>query len=308
MKPLRETGVSGKSLSLKDALILYKQDYLPSRNYAQRTRVEYINDLNQLARFFAKSKIFNLNQVSRKNLERFLAYLDQKGYAGQTRRRKTASIHSLFSFLYHDGYSSINISFGLIPPRAESKEPRVLSEEEYKVLLRTCSYSARDTAIIELFLQTGIRLSELVNLKLQDISLPARIGKQPENIGMMKIKGGKGRKDRTLPLNYKVCRALKAYLKIRPEIEGKSIFINKFGRPLGPRGVQIMVKKHMQECGIEGATVHSLRHTFGTHHIAKGTSLRSVQEALGHTDLKTTSIYISLSRTMMNKELQENAL
>ncbi len=91
-------------------------------------------------------------------------------------------------------------------------------------------------------------------------------------------------------------------------MEKNEIFINKFGHPLGPRGVQILVRKYMDEAEIKGATVHSLRHTFGTQHGARGTSLRTVQEALGHKDLKTTSLYVSLAREVMNKELQEHAL
>jgi site-specific recombinase XerD len=105
-----------------------------------------------------------------------------------------------------------------------------------------------------------------------------------------------------------VCKALKAYLKARPKIETKAVFINKFGTSLGPRGVQLAVGKYLAEANIRGASVHSLRHTFGTHHVAKGTNLRTVQEALGHKDLKTTSIYVSLARTVMNKEMQEHAL
>ena len=151
-------------------------------------------------------------------------------------------------------------------------------------------------------------MSELTRLTLNDIELPARIKKEPDAVGLLRARGVKGRKDRNLPLNYKVCKALKAYLKIRPKVDNKSLFISKFREPLGPRGVQKAVQKHIEEAGIDGASVHSLRHMFGTHHVAKGTSLRTVQEALGHQDLKTTSVYVSLAREVMNKELQERAL
>lgn len=129
-----------------------------------------------------------------------------------------------------------------------------------------------------------------------------------ETSGLVHVRGGKGRKDRTLPLNYKACKALRAYLKIRPRVEYDNLFISKFREPLGPRGVQEMVQEYLEEAGIQGASVHSLRHTFGTQHVAKGTSLRTVQEALGHKGLKTTSVYVSLAREVMNKEMQEHAL
>ena len=91
-------------------------------------------------------------------------------------------------------------------------------------------------------------------------------------------------------------KALKAYLNIRPKKEDREIFIYKFGTPLGQRGVQLLVRIYLDEVGIKGANVHSLRHTFGTQHGTRGTSLRTVQEAVGHKDLKTTSIYVSLAR------------
>jgi integrase/recombinase XerC len=109
-------------------------------------------------------------------------------------------------------------------------------------------------------------------------------------------------------LNYKACRALRAYLRIRPDIEDDRLFVSKFRKPLGPRAFQNIVKKYLDGARIKNASVHTLRHTFATHHVAKGTSLRTVQEALGHKDLRTTSAYVSLAREVMNRELQEHAL
>ncbi len=296
------------NLTLPEALSSYCQVYIPSRNFAKRTRIEYVNDLEDLIGFFEQGGLTQVDQVTIPSLEQYLAELDRRGYAGATRKRKYSSLRSLFRFLCINGYIGEDISQRLPPPHYENKEPRVLSEVEYKQLLRACAYEPRDAAIIELLLQTGIRLSELTRLTLDDIELPAQINHEAANVGIMRILAGKGRKDRTLPLNYKACKAIRAYLRMRPKVEENEIFINKFSRPLGPRGVQILVRKYMDEAEIKGATVHSLRHTFGTHHVARGTSLRTVQEALGHKDLKTTSIYVSLAREVMNKELQEHAL
>ena len=297
-----------QELPLREAVDQYQNVYMPSRNLAERTRVEYRNDLKDFLQFFEERAITALHRITVPAIEQYLAELDRRGYAGATRKRKYASIRSLFRFLSSNGLVHENIIQRLPPPRTEHKDPRVLSEQEYKSLLRACAYEVRDAAILELLLQTGIRLSELTHLTLEDIELPRQINREPDNLGILRIRGGKGRKDRTLPLNYKACKALKAYLNVRPKVERREIFINKFGTSLGPRGVQLLVHKYMQEAHIQGATVHSLRHTFGTHHVAKGTSLRTVQEALGHKDLKTTSIYVSLAREVMNKELQEHAL
>ncbi len=293
--------------TLQEALSSYCQVYIPSRNFADRTRTEYVNDLRDLIGFFEQRGLTQVDQVTIPSLEQYLAELDRRGYAGATRKRKCSSLHSLFRFLHLNDYLHEDISLRL-PPHYENKEPRVLSEVEYKRLLRACAYEPRDAAIIELLLQTGIRLSELTRLTLDNIELPTQINHDPTNVGILRILAGKGRKDRTLPLNYKACKAIRAYLRMRPKVEEKEIFINKFGYPLGPRGVQILVRKYMNEAEIKGATVHSLRHTFGTHHRTRGTSLRTVQEVLGYKDLKTTSLYVSLAREVMNKELQEHAL
>lgn len=297
-----------QDLTLREALEAYQTVYMPSRNLAERTRLEYMNDLEDLVEFLEKLGLKRISQVDRRHLEAYQAELHRRGYAASTRRRRTSCIRSLFEFLRRDGYTDNNIAEGLIPPKAEHKQPRVLSEREYKDLLRACAHQTRDAAIIELLLQTGVRLSELSQLTLRDIELPARIQGNPGTVGVLHVRGGKGRRDRYIALNHKACRALNAYLKIRPDIEDDHVFVSKFRRPLGPRASQNIVKKYLDEAGIEDASVHTLRHTFATHHMAKGTSLRTVQEALGHADLKTTSVYVSLAREVMNKELQEHAL
>jgi len=260
-----------------------------------------------LVAFLNRTGKMKVGQVTRADLEAFLAYLDQKGYSGAARRRKVYAIRSFFSFLEDAEAVAANLAAKLTPPKQEKKEPRVLTEEEYKALLRACNHEVRDSAIIELLLQTGIRLSELAGLTLADVELPRTISRNPDDTGSLHVKG-KGRKERTIPLNYKACKALKAWLRIRPEVDHDALFVTKFRKPMGPGALQYVVKKYLKEAGIKGASLHTLRHTFATHHVAKGTSLRSVQEALGHADLKTTSVYVSLARKVMNRELQEHAL
>ena len=298
----------GQQVSLIQALEHYKTIYMPSRNLAPRTRIEYATDIEDLIAFLGQNDVHDVGQVSLNHLERYLAELDRRGQTGATRRRKASSITSFFDFLRSANITQNNPAEKLVLPRRESHQPRVLSEPEYKRLLRACAHETRDAAIIELLLQTGIRLSELANLTVDDIELPSRITQDPTNVGTLRIRNGKGRKDRTIALNFKACKALKTYLTVRPKVEHDAVFITKFGRPPGPRGYQALVKKYLKEAGIKGASVHTLRHTFGTHHVAKGTSLRTVQEALGHADLKTTSIYVSLAREVMDKEMQEHAL
>ena len=293
--------------TLQEALSHYERRYMPSRNFAQKTRLNYRTDVLDLIEFLARNGKKRLDQLSQRDLEAYLADLDRRQYAGASRKRKSYAIKSFFGFLFDSAYTSQDISQRLIPPRTEYKEPRVLSKDEYTSLLRACTHNVRDSAIVEVLLQTGVRLSELAKLTLDDVALRGRIGRDPDTVGRLHVMG-KGRKDRRIPLNYKACRALKSWLNARPEVECDALFVSKFRQPLGARSIQHVVQKYMVEAGIKNASVHTLRHTFATHHVAMGTSLRTVQEVLGHADLKTTSIYVQLAQETVKKDLQEHAL
>lgn len=294
-------------LTLATAIQLFATEYMASRNFAQQTRVHYTSDLTQLVGFLEKQGIGRPADVRLSHLTAFLAELDRRGYSGVTRRRKTASIKSFFRFLKVYDLIANNPAEQLTPPERETREPRYLTTREYQALLRACSHHPRDAAIVELLLQTGIRLSEVARLAVTDIELPARISRDPENTGSITIHG-KGRKSRTLPLNYKACRAIRAWLAVRLEIDHPALFVTKFREPVGKQAIQRIVKKYLTEAGIRSASVHTLRHTFGTHHVVKGTNLKTIQEALGHESLNTTSVYISTAKAAMKRELQNHAL
>jgi integrase/recombinase XerC len=293
-------------LSLPDALLLYEETFLAARNFAPATRVKYRSDVADLIRFLGEElHLSQADQVERRHLERYLAELDRRELKGSTRRRKVASIRSWFAFLEQEGLVPLSPAAKLIPPERERYQPRVLSEPEYKRLLAAVHGEIRDEAIIELLLQTGMRLSELARLQVADIELPARIDR--EHTGAVHVHG-KGRKERTITLNHTACRALRNYLAVRPKIDEEALFVTKFGLPIGPRSIENVVAKYAAMAGITDASPHALRHTFATHHVKKGTSLASVRAALGHENLATTSLYVGLAREQMDKELQENAL
>jgi integrase/recombinase XerD len=305
---IAELAGRGEKPSLDQAIKLFEAVYMASRNLTGRTRVEYKIDLTQLAEFLkTRGVAHQAEKIGLSHLQAFLAHLDAKGLTGATRRRKTASIKALFGFLAASDLIRQNPARELIPPEREYKKPRFLTTQEYRALLRACAHETRDSAIIELILQTGIRLSEVTRLTIRDIEFPPRINSDPANTGSIFIQG-KGRKQRTLPLNYKACRALKAWLTVRPNIPDSALFVTKSWEPMGPRAIQRVVKKYLGEADIQNASVHSLRHSFATHHVANGTSLRTIQEALGHADLKTTSIYVSMAKEAMKRDLQDHAL
>lgn len=292
---------------MQQALDEFKTVYLPARNYAFRTRKEYANDLGELVDFLEQVGIDRVGDIALNHLERYLAYLDQIGYAGATRKRKTVAIRTFFSFLSQEGYVANDVSKRLITPYAEYRLPRVLTRAEYQRLIDACAGNPRDTAIVVLLLQTGIRLSELVHLKPDDIELPDE-NNADQSFGQLRVLGGGGRKDRVLPLNSKACQVLRNYLTTKPDDQFHSLFHNRDGTVLGPRGIQKMLHKYFTHTGIIGASVHSLRHTFGTHHAAKGTNIKTIQEVMGHKDVRNTEIYLSLAKELHRKDMEENAL
>ena len=294
--------------TIAEAIQQYLEGYLTARNLAPLTRTNYASDLKHLTRYLTDQLgLTTIDQVLPRHLDGYLTTLDAKGLKGSSRRRQVSTIRSLFGFLAQQGVLPSSPADSLLPPEREQEARRVLTEAEYKQLLGTVQHEARDGAIIELLLQTGIRQSECAGIRLADVQLPARISREAGNVGSLRVRG-KGRKDRVITLNYKACRAIKAYLAVRPKVDEEHLFLTKFERPLGSRSIRNLVRKYLTEAGIAGASTHALRHTFATHHVKKGTKLDVVRQALGHESLATTSVYVGLAREVMDQELQQNAL
>lgn len=295
-------------ITLRKALDDYKTIHMPYRNFAERTRVEYLNDLEDLIRFMEKSGIHHVKQLALLIIEEYVAHLEQKGFVGLTRKRKVVAIRSFLSFLYQDGYIGTNIAGRVILPFTESSLPHFLTQAECDQIRKACADDPRDAAIIELLLQTGMKLSEITGLTLNDVELEKTQGLAEKHSGFIRLLGGRGKKERLVPLNIKASLALENYLRARMDTENNILFINRFGEPLGGRGVQKILRKHLKSAGIGRASIQTLRHTFGAHHIAKGTSLKTIQEVLGLKDARSTSIYQSLAKEVISRELQEHSL
>jgi integrase/recombinase XerC len=299
--------VMEKIETLEQGLAFFETVGMPARSLAARTRQEYRDDLTDLITFLNKRGITTLAQMGLQDLEQYQAEMDRRGYKPATRRRKTSAIKSWFEFLHRQNVINNNIASRLIRPKLQEREPRFLSKEEYQRLLRACSHKPRDAAMIEVLLQTGMRLSELAGLQIGDIALPKRITKDPENTGSVRVRR-KGGKVNTIPLNYKACQALAAWLKVRPQVDHGGLFVTKFKTAIGKRAIQYTVAKYLLEANIEGASVHTMRHTMATHHVAAGTDLKTVQTTLDHASLATTTRYVSLAKEAQRQALQEHAL
>lgn len=194
-------------------------------------------------------------------MEGYLAELDRRKFTGNTLRREVASIRSFFAYLQDDDVV-VSLAHKLIPPEQEHVQPRVLTEAEYQRLQLACRYEPRDGAIIEALLQTGMRLSDC----------PSR-SRGTRATWVRCASSARGRRARTVILNWKACKALKSYLAIRPQFEGEPrLFLTKFQRGIRLRAIENVVGKYLAEARIAGASVHSLRHTFATHSVRKGRS------------------------------------
>jgi integrase/recombinase XerD len=289
-------------IKVRKAFEDYKAVYMPYRNFADRTRVEYQNDLEAFIRFLEQSGINHVRELGIPIVERFGAVLEQKGFASFTRKRKIVAVRSFLAFFFQEGYIDSNIAKKVILPFTENKTPFVLTQAECDRLRKSCTTNPRDAAIIELLLQTGITLTELVRLTVDDIQLGDK------DQGVMRIIGSRGKTERMIPLNTKASMALYNYLRRREQSENSILFLNRFDEPLRESGVQKMLRKYLIGSKIRGASIHTLRHTFGAQHIAKGTDPKTIQDVMGLKDARSISIYQTLAKEVVSRQLQENSI
>ena len=295
------------SSDLFESLLDYQGSYFRLRNYAETTRRGYLSDQLLFVRFLkTEYGVSRVSDVERRHVIDYLTQAERHGARGATIARKLAALRSFFGYLEEERRIASSPVRAIPPPKQESAQPRILSQVEYARLKEAAADDPRGRALIEVFLQTGIRLSEAARLRVEDVALPD--GQDLPAIGSMQV-WGKGRKQRTITLNSKACEALSAYLATRSAVDRRApLFVSKYGTGLTPRSVQRIVARWADSAGISRATVHTLRHTFATHMVRKGTNLRVVQEALGHSSLQTTSRYVSLARELMDEQLEANAL
>jgi site-specific recombinase XerD len=294
-------------MTIPEALENYAR-HMAAMNLAAASRKHYLIDIQDFLDFVLNDyHIEDLHKLGKEHVEAYLTELDKRQFKGSTRRRRLVALRGFFTYLSSQQAIPNNPTLKVYTPRAEEALPRVLTEKEYKKLLETVRYQPKAAAIIELLLQTGIRLSELTQLTLMDIALPAKINQDPANFGKATIKG-KGRRERVVVLNYRACGALNAYLQARPDVGIPNIFITKFKTAMTPRAVQYLVEKYLTLAGIENASVHTLRHTFGTMHVIKKTNIGAIKEMMGHRSLDTTTKYIHISQSDIAEEMQKNAL
>jgi integrase/recombinase XerC len=278
---------------------------LQGQNYSPKTLRAYGDDLTQFLTFVQKNRVDwdNPLRFQREDIEGFLQFLAGQRMSGITRVRKLAAIRKFFAFLAENKILAGNPANTVKGARREEKEPNILYKEQYKALLYEASDNIRDYAIIQTFLQTGIRLSELANLRVENVDFEHRI---------LTVRQGKGKKDRQIPLVDEAVKALRNYLRYRNTeliVDDEIFFLAKNGTSLNVSSVKYIVAKYVKKAGIRKKVgVHTLRHTFGAHKADKHMSLATLQTLMGHKKKETTLKYIHLAKTNLRQEMVETSL
>ncbi len=237
--------------------------------------------------------------VDRVGLRGFLGELRRRGLAKRSAARALSAVRSLYRYLQENHGLPNNVARAARVPKLDKRLPTYMDREQTQALFDWAEAraeagdfaSTRDLAILELFYSTGIRLSELSGMNLEDLDLLS---------DQVKVRG-KGRKERIVPVGSRAVLALRRYLNLRESVAGppggepRAVFVSRRGRRLGPRGVQRAAHAMFDAIGRNDLRVHSLRHTFATHMLDAGADLRAVQELLGHASLSTTQVYTHTS-------------
>ncbi len=277
-------------------------DYLQAeRNASPYTVRNYSTDLLGFFQFLRDKEIDSLKEVDRHVLRDYLSHLMEKGFVKASIARKLSAIRSFYRYLQREEIISTSPVAATSSPKLDRRLPSFLSIEEINRLLEAPDLSTpqgrRDRALLELLYASGLRVSELVNLNLEQVNL---------DTNEVRV-WGKGSKERVVLMGKPAARALTTYLnQSRPKLLGKkgssALFLNRYGGRLVERRVQRILEKYTAIAGI-GKRVHPhmLRHTFATHLLDGGADLRVVQELLGHASLSSTHIYTHVSKSQARK-------
>ena len=272
-------------------------NHLRDKKRASATILAYGKDIEQLVSFLEELQKNQVHEVTAEDIKAFLAKMQTGGYTLKSLSRKLNSTKTFFRFLKVQEYVTDDPASLVEHPKFDTKPPRILSPIEYRALRDAARDDLRLAAIIEVLLQTGIRIGELAGLRTEDIFFSEN-GKE----GNLYVRAQENRSERTVPLNKAAEIALKKYLEVRPRTANKALFVTKTGRPLLVRNIRTAIDRFYKKAGISGAKVNDLRHTWVSHHLSTGTSLVLISKIAGHKRLSTTERYLSLIQPRSGEE------
>ncbi|MFA6843641.1 MAG: site-specific tyrosine recombinase/integron integrase [Bacilli bacterium] len=284
-------------------------DYIKiEKNYSEYTVLNYQNDILEFKNYLLSEGFGDLLNSNHNAGRYYLSYLNQKKYKTRTVARKLSSLRSFFKYAEREGELLVNPMENVTAPKLDRVLPKFLYVEEIEKLFDSINYDtvlgARNYAILEFLYGTGIRVSELCSIKIDDI----------DYINRQIIILGKGNKERYLPLHHLIIEALNDYtmssrINLLSKAKGndtKILFLNHHGGPLTPRGVRVILNNIVKNASENfHISPHMLRHSFATHLLDNGADLVSVQELLGHENLSTTQIYTHVSKEKIKKEYMD---
>lgn len=259
-------------------------DHLKERSRATTTILAYGKDIEQLISHLEGLGKSDPSEILTEDLKSFMEDLNKKNYTAKSVSRKTNSTKTFFRYLKTEALISDDPAGGLEHPKFESKPPRVLSKTEYRALRDAARADKRIFAVIELLLQTGIRIGELSHLRLEDVVLDKET--------TLHVPLFEGTRERTIPLNTAAVESVARYLEIRPKSASHTLFITKTGHPLLIRNIRAVIDRYFRIAGIKEARVNDLRHTWVAHQLQAGTNLVVVSKLAGHKRLSTTEKYL----------------
>ncbi|HCV43338.1 MAG TPA: tyrosine recombinase XerC [Bacteroidetes bacterium] len=277
------------------------------RNYSPHTIAAYEDDLRQFSEFLLRhyaDHSYSISEIDHVTIRLFLGDCLEHDFAKRSVARKLACLKSFFKYLHRTKVVDRNPATNVAAPKLEKRLPQYLDEESVTELMNqpdtTTTLGKRDAAILELFYSTGIRLSELIDLRMINVDFHS---------GTLRVTG-KGSKDRIVPFGRPAKETLQKYLACRsalfPKQAGKEIvetvFLTQRGKRLSPKGVNVLMNEYIGRVSeIEKKSPHVLRHTFATHLLNRGADLRAVKELLGHESLSTTQVYTHVSVDRLKK-------
>jgi len=270
------------------------------KRLSENTLQSYRRDVEQYINYLHEINLQNISKTNKATIISYLLQLQKKGRATSTISRNLASIRSFYQYISKNKIIDNDPTSGLESPKVEKKLPQILSTQEVELLLEQPKCvdlkGYRDKAMLELLYATGIRVSELINLDITDVSL---------DMGF--IKCSKGQRERMIPIGTMAINALKDYLNKARKLmiansDEKALFVNVNGGRLTRQGFWKIIKQYKNQANInKDITPHTLRHSFAAHLLENGADLRSIQEMLGHSDISSTQIYAQIAKNKIKE-------
>src|SRR6266446_4225141 len=297
---MRQTGADMHTITLEKGLATFV-NALSGKNRSAATIRAYQTDISQFISFLHANNVSIQTpaDVEKVDIVEYLSSLAKRELTGIARARKMSAIREYFRFLEGVGMLTKSPTTGIETPKREKNTRQFLRTDEYTKMLSLAGANPRDYAVLQVFLQTGIRVSELANLTIEDVDFikPA-----------IRVRG-KGNQEREIALEKRGVQALKNYLAVRPENLSDVLFLNYKDEPISERGIRKLVVKYRKNAGItKRASCHTLRHTFATYKAEKGVSPFQLQQWLGHANLNTTQIYVHLGKQNAKKIMEQTSL